>query len=172
MATQDQAPIYRFKFTDEIMQELTKFAKIHQYDDRANYKEAWTEWLDENEEMVRCEVNRLTGLNYEGDIIDKMYKSARYYFRKKSTSKADPKQRRDYITMDKKLLEAMDDHVNRYCRTEDHKPSEGFEEFCKNSTDVLKAEIERLLKEGISDHKQITAKFKKTYKNRYYQLTH
>ena len=33
--------IYRFKFTEQFMEELYKFSKIHQYDDRKDFKEAW-----------------------------------------------------------------------------------------------------------------------------------
>jgi TctA family transporter len=35
------ASIYRYKFTQEFMDELYKFSKIHQYDERADFKEAW-----------------------------------------------------------------------------------------------------------------------------------
>lgn len=79
--------IFRFKFKDEFTGELYKFAKIHQYDHRKDFKEAWKIWLEENTEIVEEEVRRLTNLRYDGDILDKMFKSARYYFRKKSTEK-------------------------------------------------------------------------------------
>ena len=75
--------IFRFKFTDEFMEDLYKFSKIHQYDHRKEFKEAWLLWIDDNAELVSDEIERLTRLNYEGDVIDKMFKSARYYFRKK-----------------------------------------------------------------------------------------
>ena len=79
--------IYRFKFTEEFMVELYNFAKIHQYDHRKDFKEAWKIWLEENAEIVEDEVRRLTNLRYDGDILEKMFKSARYYFRKKGTEK-------------------------------------------------------------------------------------
>lgn len=79
--------IYRYKFTNEFMNELFKFSKIYQYDHRKDFKEAWDKWMDENDDIIDEEVRRLKTLGYEGDIIDKMFKSARYYFRKKSTEK-------------------------------------------------------------------------------------
>jgi hypothetical protein len=41
-----------------------------------------------------------------------MFKSAKYYFRKKSTEKKDPAKRRTYINVDKELINAMDNHIN------------------------------------------------------------
>ena len=48
--------IYRFKFTQEFMDEIHKFAKVHQYDDRHIFKEAWTIWLEVNNELVEGEM--------------------------------------------------------------------------------------------------------------------
>ncbi len=79
--------IYRYKFTEDFMVDLNKFAKIHQYDDRKDFKEAWLTWVEDNKDIVDEEIHRLLYLGYEGDILDKMFKSARYYFRKKSTEK-------------------------------------------------------------------------------------
>ena len=79
--------IYRYKFTQSFMDELYQFSKIHQYDDRKSFKEAWLLWVETNLDMINTEIARLTDLKYDGDIVDKMFKSARYYFRKKSTKK-------------------------------------------------------------------------------------
>ena len=79
--------IYRYKFTADFMNELYIFSKVHQYDHRKVFKEAWEVWIEENDNIVTSEVKRLTELGYDGNIIEKMFKSARYYFRKKSTEK-------------------------------------------------------------------------------------
>jgi len=88
--------IFRFKFSDCFVNELYKFSKIHQYDHRKDFKSAWDTWLEENEELVNEETQRLSRLGYDGDAEDKMFKSARYYFRKKSTEKKNHK--REKIT--------------------------------------------------------------------------
>jgi hypothetical protein len=160
--------IYRYKFTNEFINELFKFSKIHQYDHRKDFKEAWDKWMDENEDLINGEVRRLTNLGYEGDIIDKMFKSARYYFRKKSTEKKDPIKRRVYVGTNKELLEAMDDHINTNINSGNFKPSEGFDNFCKENMDVLKEQINALCKAGFTDSNEIKFKIKKTYKNRYF----
>jgi hypothetical protein len=160
--------IFRYKFAEEFTRELFVFSKIHQYDPRKEFKEAWKIWLEENECIVDEEIRRLKNLGYDGDILDKMFKSARYYFRKKGTEKKAPSQRRDYIGVQKNLLETMDKHIRIGISTEDYKPSDGFDDFCKKNIDILKEEVSNLCKNGFTDSNQIKNKIKKTYKNRYF----
>ena len=162
--------IYRYKFTQDIMDMVTEFAKVHQYDDRKIYKEAWTNWLELNDSAVTEEVTRLEGLGYKGDIIDKMFKSARYYFRKKSTVKHEPKERKTYVCVHKEMIESIDTHIVRNMGNDDYKPSDGFQHFCSNNMDILKAEVARLMAQNMKDPGQIREKIKKTYKNRYFIL--
>ena len=103
--------IYRYKFTEYFMSELSIFSKLHQYDERKDFKEAWRIWLEDNRDIVDEEIKRLHHAGFTGDIEDKMFKSARYYFRKKSTEKKEPAKRRIYVGSQKDLLEAMDDHI-------------------------------------------------------------
>ena len=120
--------IYRYKFTNEFIEELYKFSKIHQYDERKDFKEAWKKWVDENIEAVNIEIKRMTDNGYNGDILDKMFKSARYYFRKKNTDKKEPKQRRDYIGSQKDFLKEIDEFI---LKNVEYKPADSFLEFCK-----------------------------------------
>ena len=162
--------IYRYKFTDEFMQELYIFSKVHQYDHRKVFKEAWELWIEENDSIVASEVKRLTELGYDGNIIDKMFKSARYYFRKKSTEKKEISERRIYIGVEKNLLESMDKHIVSGIIQENYKPSDGFDNFCKNHIDLLKEQVHLLCKNGFINSEEIKKKMKKTYKNRYFLL--
>ena len=75
--------IFRFKLNDDLSAIITQFAKIHLYDDRHTYKDAWQNWLVENRDSVDREVVRLQQLDYKGDVVDKMFKTGRYYFRGK-----------------------------------------------------------------------------------------
>ena len=54
--------IFRYKFNDLFAEQLYEFSKIHQYDDRTTFKEAWTEWTEVNDELIDSEVKRLTEL--------------------------------------------------------------------------------------------------------------
>ena len=162
--------IFRYKFTDEFTGELFKFSKIHQYDHRKDFKEAWNIWTEDNDDIVSEEVRRLTNLHYDGDILDKMFKSARYYFRKKSTEKKEPLKRRDYIAIQRDLLDAMDDHIKSNISGDDYKPSDGFDEFCKANIDLLKEEVNILCRNVFTNSVEIKNKIKKTYKNRYFLI--
>lgn len=163
--------IYRFKFTEEFMVYLYNFSKIHQYDDRKDFKEAWNVWTEENDDIIDGEMRRLLTLGYEGDVLDKMFKSARYYFRKKSTERTDPKQRRQYISVTKDLLDAMDRHIENNIYDENYQPKTGFITFCKDNESLLKETISSIFGQGIKESELIEDKIKKTYKNRYFMLT-
>jgi hypothetical protein len=79
---------YRHEFSKEFMAELSRFSKVHQYDDRHTYKSEWQKWI--NQETIAhamdYEKRRLQENGYIGDIDDKMFKAGRYYFRKKTSS--------------------------------------------------------------------------------------
>jgi DNA polymerase III delta prime subunit len=162
--------IYRFKFTDDFISELYKFSKIHQYDDRKDFKEAWKIWTEENNEIIVSEMCRLLRLGYSGDIMDKMFKSARYYFRKKTTEKKEPKQRRQYISVNRELLDGMDNHIEKNIYNATFQPKNGFVDFCKNNESLLKDTIAQIFEQGIKDKELIEDKIKKTYKNRYFRI--
>jgi len=165
--------IYRFKFTEDFMEELHNFSKVHQYDHRKDFKEAWVKWADDNEDIISKEVERLKSLGYLNDDIvdDKMFKSARYYFRKKSSVRPEPKQRRQYIVVDHELLDKMDFHIISNIYNDDYKPKTAFVMFCKEYKVVLQQTILTMGEKGVFDAKIIEDKIKKTYKNRYFMLT-
>lgn len=165
----DNITIYRYKFTSEFMNDLHNFSKIHQYDSRKDFKETWKIWVDENSQTISKEVERLTKLGYDGDILNKMFTSARYYFRKKGTEKKEPRQRTTYIGVQQELIDAMDNHIKKNINKE-FKPSKGFEDFCKENVQLLKTEVERFIDCNIKDVNVIKKKIKKTYKNRYFVI--
>lgn len=159
--------IYRYKFTQQFMDELYKFSKIHQYDDRKSFKETWELWTKDADDLIVSEMRRLQSLGYDGDIPQKMFKSARYYFRKKSTTKPQPKDRRKYVGVNKTLLDAMDAHILKNRKMDNYKPSEGFLDFCNHHKAELIEEINKLIENQL-DSEEILGKIKKTYKNRYF----
>ena len=164
--------IYRYKFTYEFTEELYKFSKIHQYDDKNDFKEAWNIWIKDNDDIVSQEVRRVTNLGYNGNIITKMFKSERYYFRKKNTEKKQPIERRNYVGVQKEILDSMDKHIETNIKNNSkYKPADAFHSYCNEHTDVIKVEIKNLLKLGLNNPNEIKNKIKKTYKNRYFLLT-
>ena len=60
--------IFRYKFNNDFINPLYQFSKIHQYDHRKDFKEAWKTWTEENETIVDEEMRRLLNLGYDGDV--------------------------------------------------------------------------------------------------------
>lgn len=163
--------IYRFKFEDSFVDELFTFAKVHQYDDRKTFKEEWNKWVECNSSLVNKEMRRIINLGYEGDVLTKMYKSARYYFRKKSNVKPDPQERRSYISMKPETLNAMDLHIKSKIIEKSFTPANGYSDFCVKHINLLKDEITRICENPNVNHEDISNKIKKTYKNRYFIIS-
>jgi len=192
-------PVFRFNLSNEMVDALSDFSKMHQFDDRRAYTDAWNEWKNAPHisKLMADEIERLQNLDYRGSadsIENKIFKSGRYYFRNKSFVKVPPKPRGKYISVSKELICAMDEHIlmgtTRTTRTtsttsttsrttsdnnNDGKipsPAELFNEFCKSCVDILKMEIDRLvdLEEFSENPTLIISKMKKTYKNRAFQI--
>lgn len=170
--------IYRYKLTEDVMSMITEYSKIHEYDDRVTYKEAWNIWFDDNQEILNGEINRLVDLGYKGCVKDKMYKAGRYYFRKKKIVNKEKgklikekQKRRNYISMDLTILDAMDKHISQWMRKNDFTPASGYNEFCKEHVNLLKNEIRVICEGNKITADDITSKIKKTYKNRYFLLS-
>ena len=178
--------IYRYKFSPIINEELYNFGKIHNNETREEFKENWELWKKENEELIENEKERLLRIGYEGDILDKMYKSSRYYFRKKSPIKKEQKKRKKYSSINYDLLEKIDEHIklNLIDLNKNIKPKIIFEEFLKENNEFIENLIKELKNEIIdeiklntkddinNETKLILNKIKKTYKNRYYIISH
>ena len=197
--------VLRFEFSSTMI-ELTKaFTEVHRCDDRKTYKEAWTAWLahDEIAAVLANEVERLSALGYKGDVADKLFKSGRYYFRQKTYGPGNVVPRtpppnlslhadtkllgvrdvpialvapRKYVLLNRDLLSAMDDHIERGLRQQsDFRPASGFAEFCKLNADsdsyrsAYRSEVTRL-SEIMPTGEAVGDKIKKTYKNRYYMV--
>ena len=174
---------FRYKLSDDILSIITQFSKIHQLDDRHTYKENWLIWLNTNNEMVEQEVRRLKQSGYTGDVIDKMFKAGRYYFRekvivekmikkeKKEENEDEDKPRRDYITMDQTVIKAMDAHLKTIINQPNFKPAKGYDDFCQKNIEILRTEIIRLTQENKNiTSEMMSCKIKKTYKNRYFNF--
>jgi hypothetical protein len=175
------ANTFRFNFSDSVLEKLNQFSKMNKSYDRRAFKEAWKEWLTENESSVLEETQRLTTLGYEGDVTEKMYVSVRYYFRKKGQKKkqldnnidfipeSDPTTKSKNIPTNRLLLDAMNKHILQHCHDPNYRPANGFESFCRDNIEICKEEVKRLTNEyKITSKQSIQEKIKKTYKNRYY----
>ena len=160
--------IYRYKFTDDFIEELNKFSKIHQYDSRNDFKEAWNIWKEDNENIIQEETRRLINLGYDGDVLVNMFKSARYYFRNKSTQKKQPVKRNTYINVNNELIKEIDNHIKIQNYNKNYQPKDAFMNFCQKNEVLLQETMKHIYKQGIHESPLIEQKIKKIYKNRYF----
>lgn len=160
--------IYRYKFDDNIVDEMTRFAKIHGHDDRVTFKEAWELWKDEHRPLIERENYRLTQHGFTGDIYKKIYKSVRYYYSKKSNKEVEPQKRREYISITKEILEKMDKHIATNYTNNDFKPSNAFTNFNDEHNILIETELANIMTNYTISKEDVMMKFKKTYKNRYF----
>lgn len=163
-----KAPVFRFKLNQDVVDAVMRFAKLHQYNDRHEYKDAWKEWCTENREMLDAEAKRLEAIGYEGDVYDKLFKSGRYYFRTKSLEKTVPAERRKYVGLGRGILRAMDDFIVNVAGS-GLSPADAFTSFCEQQSRTLMTEIVTLLNDNELTDDEVKEKLKKTFKNRYFQ---
>ena len=167
---------YRFKLNPSVLEALTVFAIANKDIHRRTFQSNWADWLISNKEAVDRERTRLLKAGYRGDPVDKMYKSARYYFGKKDQtprekSADNSKRSRSYLTMSKQLLACMDAHLIEAMKDEYFTPASAYVEFCQTNQIALKVEIERLIRNPSVTCADLVLKVKKTYKNRYFVLS-
>ena len=171
--------LFRHFLSEEISEEIHAFSKIHQYDDRHAFKEAWQEWLRDDVigPMINDEVKRIRQLGYKEDVLKKMFVSARYYYRKMPNTKIEEnvagKDKKPKIGgLSKEILANMDTHMSFNASNQTWSPQEQFNDFCLKYRENIEEEIKRLKKNkvGALDPTEVILKFKKSYKNRYYNI--
>lgn len=173
MTTTLTVKTFRFKFSDEIMNEINDFARTHRFDTKDNFKDAWNNWIIDNMRLINAEKERLEYIGFHGDIIKKMYISARYYFKNKPAFTEEPKPRRKYITIDKEYIRLIDDYIDSAIAIGDenvYKPANCFQAFVEENIEETQQLIQTLLEESM-ERNDIIMKIKKTFKNRYFVKT-
>ena len=96
----------------------------------------------------------------------------RYYHKNKSTEKKEKIKRKQYVSLDRTILEMMDNHIKTYIKSANSKPSAGFQEFIDTiDIETYNREVLLLKASGYEKDIDIQNKFKKTYKNRYFIAT-
>ena len=169
MSKSTNPEIYRFKLSSNAMELIKNFTNTHKYDESDIFREHWENWTKENTDIIRREKVLLEEMGYNGNLEEKMYKSARYYFKNKSNEKKQSKQRRQYIHFDKSFLVDMDKHVIGVAFPEKMKPSVAYNNF--TSRQEYSGKMDNRVHEFETTgwlEVDILNKIKKTYKNRYF----
>jgi hypothetical protein len=177
----------RHVLSDNVLNSIIEFSKLHRQDHRLVYKKEWIKWLETNKEMVQCEIERMKNVGYKGCVLTKMFDAGRYYFRKKELAKEKKdrekekqtqrekdnaesegeegvKKEKKYVSLDKNILYDIECHIKKNISNDDYTPSNGYFDFHVKNVRILNKEKIRLEME-VDD---FINKIKKTYKNKYF----
>ena len=174
---------FRFLFSEEFMERLTDFSKTHCDDNRKSFKKEWNNWVSQEDikQLIEIETQSLREFGFIGDVHEKMFMSARYYFRKKvlktqQESIIKPEKiRKQYTTLDKPILDLIDTHIENNKTTSQMSPSDSYEEFCQDNKEIITKYSRQIIEDLTTPSQREDAirnfinKIKKSYKNRYYK---
>jgi hypothetical protein len=85
--------------------------------------------------------------------------------------KVEPKQRGQYIYLYNELLEKMDEYIHSNISFS-IKPQELYIQFCELNNELIQQTIVELIEKNNFQREDIDFKIKKTFKNRYFNITH
>jgi hypothetical protein len=159
---------HRFNTSIELKSLLQRFSEVHSEDDVKTFNDQWEIWIEENKELIQRENSILKEKGYKKDIYQKLYLSARYYFKNKKSDngfKNSPTKRRKYCSIGKPIIKLIDEHLNS---KQHSKPSVSFKNFLKENESLIIDEKNKIMLDKELEEKMFDNKLKKTYKNRYY----
>lgn len=181
--------VFRFNFRPPFAKLVESFSRAHlQTRSLQAFQEAFAEWeRDSVAEAWRDEKAYLESVGFRGDFQDKVFKSARYYFRHKGkrnqphtvpASTDEPEQprfkpsrmpRKKYSSLHPSLVCQMTDFLSMD-ENRVGKPSHAFATFCQRFSKHVLAEIQRLQASDPTAKEKIHAllKIKKTFKNKHF----
>jgi hypothetical protein len=153
--------IYRYTFSETLLEHMREFADVHRHDDRETFKEAFTTWKDEEtmRTIIYRERVRLEELGFTNEIEKKLYTSLRYYFsrRRYEIDGQDNKVRTKTYTCNKKedILK-----IDTFIREQNDilPPSELYTAYLNTNVDIEENDkLKKLFKNRVYLHKKKVA---------------
>ena len=188
----EKQEIYRHKFTNDINELMQDFSKLHMFDNKDTLIDQFETFWDNNKDLFLREKNRLESENFNKDVKTAIFRSIKYYHIKKLKRENEgektvkEKEPRDYIKLNKYIIQWIDIYIINSMKQNKIKPSVNFNEIIKNEEfkNLIKDEKPKIVnkyKKFINDTNQTKTdeeieswwnfKIKKTYKNRYFNIT-
>ena len=169
---------FRIDYLESFVHLLEEFVLMHYNEERKLFKRNWDILRNTNTEIFNIEIERIKTQGYTGNIEKKMFESIRYYYRKKilkQTNKIECVEtsycQNKLCGFSREIKQLMDNHIQTIANVECIiSPADAFDEFCKKNEGGIGKEIYRLKSKTnqLLDADEITIKFKKAYKNRFY----
>jgi hypothetical protein len=154
---------YRCKFSGIFQTQLGEFGQTNKNVERKTFQHKWKEWVIENKVLIEREYINLTEgeqkylISFD-EFEKKIYNSARFYHRKKSSEKTSESVSRKLYEhhFSKEVLKEMDDHIlskSNECIS----PAKKFDDYIRSQNKLLDIES------------YVYKNMKKVYKNRHYR---
>lgn len=170
---------YRHDFSEECKMHLAEFAETNHELSRKEYVESWRQWVKTYQNLVQNECDELKKGGFEGDALDKMFKSVRYYHRKKSCKPKQPSQlpqTRTYIRLPLPLQTCMDEHIRTFITNQarDNTPElkithmQAFSDFIQTRSTIILNELVEIKKREGSLEETMGQKIQKRYRDKFY----
>jgi len=168
----DQQNVFRFKFYQDLTDEMQNFARIHKHDSRLDFKENFDEWFNNNSELINREKFRLDSIGYEDDIKVKLFRSIKYYYVKKSPTKSPEKATRSvkYVQHQREFTQIITTYISSECIPLKKSPKDSYKSFLERFNNEISTEINNLNEKFNISKEDSENKIKKTFKNQYFQL--
>jgi hypothetical protein len=166
---------YRFKFNKDLFNNIREFSKLHSHDTCDDFMESFNLWIVKNKELIQSENSRLIKLGFKGDINNKIYKSARYYFKNKSKKSTQNKEgnidsrRTEYVPRNPAFFKL----IENYIVNNPIKASTLFKQFIDDENENIQTQISREIRRlfTFSLNKEASIKkIHKTFNNAYYKI--
>jgi hypothetical protein len=127
---------------------------------------------------TECKTLRNEG--FDGDVLDKMYKSARYYYKKREMTPQENRVKNVSVVhtnrFSSNFLISMDTVINEQLMKDinesnaiDKSQVDYFHSYCNIHTNEIVMELRRIKETKGEIPEDIKTKLKKTYKNRFYK---
>ena len=178
---------YRFDFTDNAKHLLVDFANRNKNAKRKEFLEAWVKWSSEEEIKGKLDQERarMESEGFTGDVLDKMFKSVRYYHKKRPNCSDEEEVKEaprggHNNRFSREFLNEMDNYIQKQIENTKnlHKEKDkwvntlsqavAYSEYCKANQKSILAEFVLIkAKRGEVTNKMVDT-LKKTYKNRFY----
>jgi hypothetical protein len=169
-------PLHHFKYSDDFAEQLANFAKTNLDNKTKQFKEKWSEWTKEHADEIQIEIQRMREAGYIGSVEDKMYFSARYYYRKKAIKEENTTVSKDatptptrktYESVNSEILSQMNAHIiSQIYSCDNSDVAEGEKKIVNITPSKLYATYCEKYSVSCKDDKM-----KKTYKNLYWRIT-
>ena len=166
---------YRFDFTKDVAGLMYSFTKEHRDETAKNFRANWNEWINRGDvkRILTTECELLLNQGFKGDAWDKMYKSARYYYKKQpsdiaSKHQAKQKGKKHTNRFSLNFLQMIDNNISKHI-LQQKSQIVLFNEFCVTMSYEIIKELRIIKTERGEIPEDIKEKLKKTYKNQYYK---